>query len=223
MRGQPWRSLTITLDRPNTWKARSGAPPKQVALRMRTHGKLAKWNDDRGFGFIEPAAGTEEIFVHVSAFPHDGIRPHTGELISFEIEQRADGRKQAVQVMRPGIRSVSPRRTDRNDRGPSATARQGPLAVMVSLLLVAGVSGYAYNRFTTERAPLPAPASQSITHSVLSAPESAFSCDGRTHCSQMHSCAEATYFSRQCPGTKMDGDRDGVPCERQLCSSGAPD
>ena len=44
-----------------------------------------------------------------------------------------------------------------------------------------------------------------------------FSCDGRQHCSQMTSCAEATYFSNNCPNTKMDGNNDGVPCERQWC------
>ena len=44
-----------------------------------------------------------------------------------------------------------------------------------------------------------------------------FSCDGRTHCSQMRSCAEATYFIHSCPNTKMDGNNDGVPCERQWC------
>lgn len=44
-----------------------------------------------------------------------------------------------------------------------------------------------------------------------------FRCDGRTHCSQMRSCAEATYFIRHCPGTKMDGNNDGVPCETQWC------
>ena len=44
-----------------------------------------------------------------------------------------------------------------------------------------------------------------------------FSCDGRTYCSQMTSCAEATYFLKNCPGTKMDGNRDGVPCEQQWC------
>jgi micrococcal nuclease len=42
-------------------------------------------------------------------------------------------------------------------------------------------------------------------------------CDGRTHCSQMSSCAEATWFSKNCPGVKMDGNNDGVPCERQWC------
>jgi hypothetical protein len=44
-----------------------------------------------------------------------------------------------------------------------------------------------------------------------------FRCDGRTYCSQMTSCAEATFFIRNCPGTKMDGDRNGVPCEKQWC------
>ncbi len=40
-----------------------------------------------------------------------------------------------------------------------------------------------------------------------------FRCDGRVYCSQMTSRAEAEYFTRYCPGTKMDGDGDGVPCE----------
>ncbi|MFV0370637.1 MAG: excalibur calcium-binding domain-containing protein [Azonexus sp.] len=44
-----------------------------------------------------------------------------------------------------------------------------------------------------------------------------FTCDGRTHCSQMRSCEEATFFLRNCPNTKMDGNNDGVPCERQWC------
>jgi len=48
-------------------------------------------------------------------------------------------------------------------------------------------------------------------------PGARFSCDGRTHCSQMTSCAEATYFLAHCPGVKMDGDRNGIPCEQQWC------
>lgn len=46
---------------------------------------------------------------------------------------------------------------------------------------------------------------------------SSFQCDGRTHCSQMKSCEEATFFLNNCPNTKMDGNRDGVPCESQWC------
>lgn len=40
-----------------------------------------------------------------------------------------------------------------------------------------------------------------------------YNCDGRQHCSQMNSRAEAEFFVRNCPGTKMDGDGDGIPCE----------
>lgn len=46
---------------------------------------------------------------------------------------------------------------------------------------------------------------------------STFTCDGRTHCSQMTSCEEATYFLQQCPNTQMDGNGDGIPCEKQWC------
>ncbi|AGI26164.1 excalibur calcium-binding domain-containing protein [Pseudomonas sp. MT3] len=42
-------------------------------------------------------------------------------------------------------------------------------------------------------------------------------CDGRQYCSQMTSCAEAKAFLRSCPGMKMDGDGDGIPCEEQWC------
>ena len=45
---------------------------------------------------------------------------------------------------------------------------------------------------------------------------SSFRCDGRTHCSEMTSCAEAKFFLANCPGVKMDNG-DGVPCESQWC------
>lgn len=44
-------------------------------------------------------------------------------------------------------------------------------------------------------------------------PASTYKCDGRQHCTQMNSRAEAEFFVRNCPDTKMDGDRDGEPCE----------
>ncbi len=45
----------------------------------------------------------------------------------------------------------------------------------------------------------------------------AYRCDGRTRCAQMRSCEEATWFLQNCPGVEMDGNRDGVPCEKQWC------
>ena len=46
-------------------------------------------------------------------------------------------------------------------------------------------------------------------------------CDGRRYCVQMTSCAEARYFLANCPGVKMDGNADGLPCEQQWCGAAA--
>ena len=42
---------------------------------MRIEGTLAKWNHDRGFGFITQTQDGPEVFAHISAFPKDGQRP----------------------------------------------------------------------------------------------------------------------------------------------------
>lgn len=63
-----------------------------------------------------------------------------------------------------------------------------------------------------------APVASTLDAAPATAASSPFKCDGRTHCSQMTSCAEATYFIQHCPNTAMDGNNDGVPCERQWCS-----
>lgn len=44
---------------------------------------------------------------------------------------------------------------------------------------------------------------------------SRFRFQGKIHCSEMTSCAEAKFYLRNCPGVKIDGDNDGVPCERR--------
>lgn len=181
---------------------------------MRTHGTLVKWNDDRGFGFIEPAAGMEEIFVHVSAFPRDGIRPRIGEVVSFEIDLRQDGKKRAVRVMRPGAGSVRPRHATRAAR--PASRHLGTVITILSLLVLGAAGWYGYGRLAPKDAAYPEPMPHAIQTRPL-VPVQTFSCDGRTRCSQMTSCAEATYFLRQCPGTRMDGDGDGEPCENQWC------
>ena len=62
----------------------------------------------------------------------------------------------------------------------------------------------------------PAVTSQPVL-TAQSAETPSFACDGRQHCSQMTSCAEATYFIQHCPNTKMDGNNDGIPCEKQWC------
>ena len=179
---------------------------------MRTHGTLSKWNDERGFGFITPAGGGGELFVHVSAFPKDGQRPRLNEVISFETETGADGKSRAVRLMRPGSRATSRQMHRKKSPGPA----RGLGAALIGLLAIGAIGAYGYSIFASKPA---APASaDSPAPATTSTPSQSFTCDGRTHCSQMTSCAEATYFLRHCPGTQMDGNGDGEPCEQQWCN-----
>ncbi|MGL6051454.1 MAG: cold-shock protein, partial [Aeromonas salmonicida] len=50
---------------------------------MRYQGRIASWNEARGFGFITPEQeGGEqqgsELFVHISALQSDGSLPNVG-------------------------------------------------------------------------------------------------------------------------------------------------
>ena len=45
------------------------------------------------------------------------------------------------------------------------------------------------------------------------APGTSFGCEGKRYCREMTSCAEARFYLTQCRVTRLDGDRDGVPCE----------
>lgn len=65
---------------------------------MRQEGILKTWNDDRGFGFIEPVHGGQEVFVHIKAFPARAARPEVGVALSFEVELSAEGKKRARRV-----------------------------------------------------------------------------------------------------------------------------
>lgn len=94
---------------------------------------------------------------------------------------------------------------------------------LVVLALVGFLAWFAYGKYQARTSPADgtdrAPTLAVSTDPVLPAPaaDPEFACDGRTYCSQMRSCAEATFFLRHCPSTKMDGNHDGVPCERQWC------
>ncbi len=55
-----------------------------------------------------------------------------------------------------------------------------------------------------------------ITNASIMEVQQKFHCDQRQYCSQMTSYEEAKYFTDNCPDTKMDGDGDGIPCERQF-------
>ncbi|MBP6776574.1 MAG: cold-shock protein [Piscinibacter sp.] len=60
-----------------------------------------KWfNDAKGFGFIQPEQGGDDVFAHFSAIQMDGFRTlRQGERVDFEIVQGPKG--QLAQNIRP--------------------------------------------------------------------------------------------------------------------------
>jgi CspA family cold shock protein len=62
---------------------------------------IVKWfNPGKGYGFIAPDAGGDDIFVHISAVQHAGLRKlNEGERVRFALEQR-EGRVAAVGIER---------------------------------------------------------------------------------------------------------------------------
>jgi hypothetical protein len=96
---------------------------------------------------------------------------------------------------------------------------------VITLAIVVALGWYGYTKYQghiTAEHVFEREATRMVSQAATLSPAvdqgaSAFKCDGRTYCSQMTSCAEATYFLKNCPGTKMDGDNDGIPCEKQWC------
>jgi cold shock CspA family protein len=104
---------------------------------MRIHGTLKKWNDERGFGFIESPSQEKEIFVHISAFPHDGGRPKVGETISFEIRSGPDGKTRAVAVQRPGATTANRRPKRAVISSKPRKSALAPILISIGLLCFA--------------------------------------------------------------------------------------
>lgn len=59
-----------------------------------------KWfNATKGFGFIEPADGGKDVFLHISAIERAGLQPpKDGQSITFELTTGRDGRTSADNV-----------------------------------------------------------------------------------------------------------------------------
>jgi uncharacterized membrane protein YsdA (DUF1294 family)/cold shock CspA family protein len=65
---------------------------------MRLQGKISEWNDARGFGFVQPNGGGERCFVHIRSFSARDRRPVLGDVITYDVQNDAQGRRNAVAV-----------------------------------------------------------------------------------------------------------------------------
>jgi uncharacterized membrane protein YsdA (DUF1294 family)/cold shock CspA family protein len=106
---------------------------------MRIDGKLESWNDERGFGFIKPDQGGQDIFVHIKAFPPGTGRPSVGQALEFEVEVGPNGKKRARSVQYP-VRKTDVHVPRRETSAPWTLPR------LVVLPLFAAVYAYVVTR-----------------------------------------------------------------------------
>ncbi len=97
---------------------------------MRHQGRIAKWNDERGFGFISCSEGGDSVFVHISSLPRSDRRPSVDEAVSYRLGFDSHGRPQANDVRFIAGPSGTPQRRQ--------IARSGmalPIAFAMSFLI----------------------------------------------------------------------------------------
>ncbi len=111
---------------------------------MRFEGTVSSWNEERGFGFIEPAQGGQPIFVHASAMPQRATESPLNQRLSFEVELNPQGKKRARNVQ--WGRAARPRRMQRPAlywKGPSRYA----IPAFALVYLAATLYGHVPYRF----------------------------------------------------------------------------
>ena len=183
---------------------------------MRHQGKITKWMDDKGFGFITQDGSNEQLFVHISGFEKGQARPSIGEIVSYEVANDVKKGLQAYKVKyesRLATKARHSRATYRARNGVNIFKWIGIVALLM-------ISPYLYKKVSLPSFPQkyeqPPVESSSVQHPQIPTSQS-FQCTGKTHCNEMLSCDEAVFYLNNCPGTIADGDGDGVPCEDQWC------
>lgn len=90
-------------------------------------GKIVKWNEEKGFGFIRSESGNGDLFFHVSSLNSRKNRPETGLEVIFESGKDNQGRNCAVNVRFAG---------EKEEDGPAAKALYISSLFLLSIALL---------------------------------------------------------------------------------------
>jgi uncharacterized membrane protein YsdA (DUF1294 family)/cold shock CspA family protein len=69
---------------------------------MRKKGRIATWNDDKGYGFVAPLDGGKRIFIYAKAFSNRNRRPQIDEVVTYSIAKDKQGRPCAANATLAG-------------------------------------------------------------------------------------------------------------------------
>ena len=62
-------------------------------------GKVKWFSLEKGFGFIAPAHGSKDVFVHISALERAGIHQlNDGQAVTYDVENDRNGRESAMNL-----------------------------------------------------------------------------------------------------------------------------
>ena len=100
---------------------------------MRYVGRIAEWNDEKGYGFVTPNGGGGRTFVHVNSFEKRDRRPQVGDLVSYEPRLDDRHRRNATRV-----RLVTPNAGD----GPRSRVRFPRRTIGILALIAFAVAAY---------------------------------------------------------------------------------
>ena len=177
-------------------------------------GKLKRWNDDKGFGFIGSEENKRDIFIHISALKNMSRRPFIGDSIVYQINTDNNGQQRAVNAKIVGVTKAKVH--SRHKYIKRKKANNG-LFKLLTIVLILGMMVVFYEKYM-KNSNIQKRANTSISSDTIQKQNSvSYSCEGKVYCSEMTSCEEAKYYQNHCFGTKMDGDGDGIPCEKQWC------
>lgn len=96
-------------------------------------GKVVSWNDDRGFGFIQPEDRSGEVFFHISAVRNAARRPQQGDAVEFDTTRDKSGRLKAAWV---SLQGVAPAQRPRGRRAGKPGNPFGLFATAALLVLL---------------------------------------------------------------------------------------
>ena len=188
-------------------------------------GLLKSWKTDKGFGFIKSDTLEHDTFIHISALKHMSRKPKVGDTIYFEVATQPDGKTKAINCRIEGVAELKAPYQKHNNQ-PHRIAKSNFassfLGKVASIALIAVLCLYAFNKYnahSSSQTPIITNADlatfdEKYPKVVIPKSTQNFTCDGRQYCTEMRSREEAVFFINNCPNTKMDGDGDGDPCER---------